>query len=67
MITCKVSFEKFEGEPMFPCIFIKTNWDENNNLIYIYEKAFVTECKIRTSGDYFKMNIIEVINSSHVA
>lgn len=28
----------------------------------MYEKAFITECKIRTAGDYFKMKVIQVVD-----
>lgn len=60
-----VSLTKYEQDPpKFPCVFIPTTSYGNDEWFYKFEKAFVTDQKIRTSGDYFEMRIIEIIGEA---
>ena len=56
-IELKMVWELME-EPEFPCMFVPLNYFDGN-LHYVFEKAVLTECKIRGGGHYFKIALLK--------
>ena len=61
LFATETVFEKYEGEPTFPCLFVPMQTDRTNKWYLQWAEADIVEAKIRGVGQYFKIVFISKI------
>lgn len=61
-VELKTIWEAME-EPKFPCLFVPIQFYADK-LHYEFNKSFITNCKIRGAGHYFKMVLVKSAQES---